>query len=469
MTLETRPRAPRAVRWIVHTLEDAGYETWAVGGAVRDAILGHPGGDWDLATRARPEEVRGIFRRTVPIGIDHGTVGVLTRQGILYEVTTFRRDVEAYGRHARVEYAEEIDTDLGRRDFTINAIAWHPVREELRDPFGGLDDLRASILRTVGTPEDRFREDYLRVLRALRFAGQLGLEIESGTWEALCASVHRLHDLSAERVREELHKVLSGSTRPSAVLGLYGASGVLAEIYPELDGLVGRPRSDGGPGDLWTVGLLSADAIPPHRPLLRLAAVLSGVGEPEAGELGVPGGPDPGGSPHAWERGALRTAALMERLRFSNAETRDVGALVEALLRPRPSPDEPRELRRWLARMERETVVSLFRVLVARARVDGLRGFGDSEAETVALFRSARRQLRADVPLQVGDLALDGEDLIRMGLEPGPHFGEILDRLLERVLDEPGRNEASELEGQVRAWLDAGEFSRTGEGSDRRG
>src|SRR5690606_14370270 len=151
---------PQAVREITRRLEEAGYQTWAVGGAVRDAVLGLPAGDWDLATRARPHEVRRLFRRTVPIGIEHGTVGVLGRDGVLYEVTTFRRDVETFGRHAVVEFADTVEEDLARRDFTLNALAWHPLTAELKDPFGGLRDLEERRLRTVGRPEERFAEDY---------------------------------------------------------------------------------------------------------------------------------------------------------------------------------------------------------------------------------------------------------------------------------------------------------------------
>ena len=204
-----RPSAPPAVRWITRTLEEAGHDTWAVGGAVRDALLGRPSGDWDLTTRARPDELQELFRRTVPIGIEHGTVGVLVRDGTMFEVTTFRKDVETDGRHAVVAFADRVEDDLARRDFTINAIAWHVLREELLDPFQGVEDLEAGVLRTVGIAADRLAEDYLRVLRAFRFAGRFALKIEQETWSALCESVRDLPSLSAERIREELIKVLS--------------------------------------------------------------------------------------------------------------------------------------------------------------------------------------------------------------------------------------------------------------------
>src|SRR5689334_8142653 len=157
---------PRPVLEIANRLEDAGYEVWCVGGAVRDALLGHPDLDWDLATSATPEQVRELFgsRRTIPVGIDFGTVGVLDRHGTLHEVTTFRRDVKTDGRHAVVEFGVSLDDDLARRDFTINAIAYSPSKDELRDPFGGRADMQRRVVRAVGDADARMREDRLRAL-----------------------------------------------------------------------------------------------------------------------------------------------------------------------------------------------------------------------------------------------------------------------------------------------------------------
>ncbi|HKK92505.1 MAG TPA: CCA tRNA nucleotidyltransferase, partial [Longimicrobiales bacterium] len=204
-----RIEVPAAARWVVKTLEDAGFETWTVGGGVRDALSGADSVDWDFATAARPRDIQRAFRRTVPVGIDHGTVGVLDRDDVLHEVTTFRKDVETDGRHAVVRFADRIEDDLARRDFTINAVAWHPLRKELFDPFGGEADLERRVLRTVGAPSERFAEDYLRILRGLRFAGRFELEIDPQTWDALVASMDGLGGLSAERIREEWVKVMS--------------------------------------------------------------------------------------------------------------------------------------------------------------------------------------------------------------------------------------------------------------------
>src|SRR5690242_4381783 len=215
-----RLQPPPAVREIADRLEDAGYEAWCVGGAIRDALLGHPHLDWDLATSATPAEVRQLFgpRRTIPVGVEFGTVGVLDRDGKMHEVTTFRRDVRTDGRHAEVEFGVSLDDDLARRDFTINAIAYSPRRDELRDPFEGRRDLERRLVRAVGDADARMREDRLRALRAIRFAARFSFSIEDGTRRAIEASAPYLDRLSAERVKQELDKTMEQVVRPSTAL-----------------------------------------------------------------------------------------------------------------------------------------------------------------------------------------------------------------------------------------------------------
>ena len=407
------PSAPEAVRWIARTLEDAGFETWAVGGAVRDVLLGVESVDWDLATRARPEQVRRLFRRTVPVGIEHGTIGVLARDGTMYDVTTFRRDLETHGRHATVEFADRLDDDLSRRDFTINSVAWHPLRDELYDPFGGVEDLERGILRTVGPPADRLAEDYLRVLRALRFAGRFDLTVDQATWDALCAATGQLGILSPERVREELLKVLTGDSQPSRALSLYAAAGVLDPLMPELAELVGAKRGE-GLVDAWSYALLVVDALLRQRPVLRLAALLQGT------------------SPRA-------AAQLLIRLRFSNAHADTVVALVRAGSSPPPATATPADKRRWLSRVGADRLPELARIWCGQQRVEQALGVA-RPTDAAGTWRSFRRELRQAPPLAVSDLTVDGNDLIRAGLRPGPSFGKILDELLERVLEDPSLN-----------------------------
>ena len=411
--------APPAVSWITRTLEEAGHDTWAVGGAVRDALMGRPSGDWDLTTRARPDQIQELFRRTVPIGMVHGTVGVLARDGTMLEVTTFRKDVETDGRHAVVAFADRVEDDLARRDFTINAIAWHPLRKELLDPFRGIEDLEARVLRTVGVAADRLAEDYLRVLRAFRLAGHLALQIEEETWSALCESVRHLPSLSAERIREELVKVLSADRKPSDALMLYTESGALSVLYPELSEL----RVSLAGGDPWSEKLAGLDQLPPGRPYLRLAQLLWGL-DPSA------------------------VAQILTRLRLSNAQVDELARRAACADMPSPEADDE-EFRRWLSAAGPTRLAAVARLGLARARARRQVGRDDTCDAVVAAWRRARAVLATGAALSVADLEFDGRDLIRMGLQPGPEFGRILDDLLDFVLADPIRNRTEVLEGRV--------------------
>ncbi|MCI0435685.1 MAG: CCA tRNA nucleotidyltransferase [Gemmatimonadetes bacterium] len=410
---------------------------------MRDALLGRSGGDWDLATDARPERVRAIFRRTVPIGIEHGTVGVFGRDRVLYEVTTFRRDVETFGRHAVVEFADSLDEDLARRDFTINAIAWDPVARATHDPYDGISDLRAGRLRTVGAPAERMGEDYLRVLRALRFAGHYGLTIDPDTWQAIRDAVPRLEVLSPERVREEIGKVL-GKTRPaSATLRLYHESGALEQILPEVAATAGLRTRDSAP-DAWSLALTAIDHAAPSRVQLRTALLLHAVGMPGARTRDLRGG---------WRftgheaLGGRLAEEIMRRLRASNAEVTRIATLVakQSFLFPPDAPDAG--VRRWLRDVTPGLVRDLFRLRIASWRADPVE-VGDRDL--IARWRKAHAVMLANPVLQVDGLAIDGEDLRALGLQPGPRYGEILRELLERVIESPQLNEPETLRGIVR-------------------
>lgn len=427
--------APREVVRIAERLRAGGFEAWAVGGAVRDVLAGIAPGDWDLTTSARPADVRRLFRRTVPIGVEHGTMGVLGKDGHLYEVTTFRRDVETYGRKARVAFSDSLEEDLERRDFTINAVAWDPLSGDIRDPHGGVGDLAAGILRTVGDPEERFREDRLRVLRALRFAGRFDLEIEPATWAGVCSSADKLNHLSAERIREELYKVLA-LPGPSISLRLYEASGVLASLYPELQACVGAPYDD---ADVWTHQLAAVDHAAASRPSVRLAALLH--------DTGIPRAPD---AEHAAAGGAV-AREVTRRLKTSNAESdRVVHLVTQHADLPAPDAAEP-ELRRWIRRVGAEYLYDLFRLVIADVRASG----DPAEAERVLdLWRRARGALASRPPLDVCQLAIGGAELRDLGLPAGPLYGEILRDLLERVTDDPSLNEKETLVALVRSRIE---------------
>ena len=406
---------PGAVRELVAKLEAAGFETWTVGGGVRDAVWGRRRApeDWDLATRATPREMRRIFRRTAPLGERHGTVGVFGGDDRLYEVTTFRRDVSTDGRRAVVAFAGSIHEDLARRDFTVNAMAWHPLRKVLVDPHGGREDLARGILRAVGDARLRFAEDYLRVLRGLRFAGILGLEVEAKTWAALVDAVAGLGSLSPERVREELMKVLA-APRPSSTLRVYRRACVVGKLLPELRDGVGE------------AALAAVDALGGREPaLLRLAALLL---------FGMAPDPDPG-----------QAGALTRRLRFSNAEARRVGAAVGAGLEPPAGltrDDVAR--RRWMATTARSSPTALpdaFRLWRAHSQAASPAGRREVERAIEAI----RRDLEAGVPTGVAELAVDGADLLSRGWRPGPAVGAALRSLLVSAWRDPSLNTRAAL------------------------
>ena len=408
----SRLLAPTSFLALAERLEARGYQAWAVGGAIRDRLLGIARGDWDLATDARPEEVQAVFPRTIPLGIEHGTVGVLQEDGRVYEVTTFRRDIETDGRHAVVSFADSIEEDLARRDFTINAIAWRIATRELKDPWNGRADLEARVLRAVGEPAERFAEDYLRVLRGLRFAGRFDLTIDSPTREALEAAVGGTADLSAERVREELGKILTGP-RPSAALRLYRDTGVLGIWYPELDG---EADTDG-----WETTLAALDELHEGRPLLRLARLLLLI--PGAGEE-----PDPGDA---------AVSRVIERLKLSNADRRRLLELRRHFL-PFVNPlDSSAQLREWLSEVGPGGERDLFRLHFASARASG-----DQQAAgaLVHTWRRVHDERLSDAPIDRSELAVDGGDILQLGVARGPLVGLLLEELHAQVLEDPELN-----------------------------
>ena len=417
--MNVKVNAPPAVRQLIDALEAEDFETWAVGGAIRDALLGQPGGeeDWDLATRATPRQVRRLFRRTVPLGIAYGTVGVFGSDGFLYEVTTFRHDVITYGRKAVVAFATSLEEDLARRDFTVNAIAWHPERGFL-DPYGGAEDLEHRLLRTVGDPAERFREDYLRVLRGLRFAGTVEMEIHPDTWKGMVDAVPGLARLSMERVREELLRVLESAV-PSRALELYERSGARALILPEL-------REGIGPSALATIDAVRGRRTKESRRVaaeVRLAVLLIFGTGPEA---------DP-----------AMVADTLTRLRFSKSEIERVQAAISGGLGPGADLlGDPVALRRWHASLGRWSTRDVLRIWFAALRA------GTSPAgreEVLRLIAQTRRDRRNGVPMSLGDLAVAGRDLLEKGWAPGPEIGRTLSRLLEAVWEDPGLNDRATL------------------------
>ena len=417
-------RPPATVLEIVRDLETARFQAWCVGGAVRDALLGQSHLDWDLATDATPDQVRSLFgrKRTIPVGIEYGTVGVLDADGVLHEVTTFRRDVRSDGRHAEVEFGASLDEDLARRDFTVNAIAYSPSRRELHDPFGGQRDLDGRLIRAVGEPSERMREDRLRALRALRFAARFDFEIDAQTWAAIEGSAPHLTRLSAERVKQEIEKTMEQVDAPSRAFRLWRDSGAMAVLVPELSGI-----SD---DVLRALDCAARPGLPrrPGRRLSRIAVLFSEV----SGDL------------------ALGAAT---RLRFSKHEAHWIATIVErwqavasvmAKTLTEGEPDSTR-VRRWIAAVGRLHLGAFFRL--TSARWSAKREAGEPVPTAQALHSLYRRSLRAALrePVDLRDLAVDGDDLRQAGITPGPELGKILSSLLDLVLEDPSMNARERL------------------------
>lgn len=432
---------------VVRGLREAGHESWAVGGAVRDRLLGEDPGDWDVATDAVPNRVREIFPRTFPVGVEHGTVGVHAA-GEMIEVTTFRADVATDGRHAEVRFGVSLEEDLARRDFTINAIAWDPLRGELRDPFGGMADMERGILRAVGDPDLRIPEDYLRILRAFRFAARFQIEYEERTRAGLDRHVAGVSRLSGERVRDELTKTFAQCRLASRALADWQATGAMARLLPEVAVCFGVEQNRFHADDVGTHTLMVVDHVHPRRPFLRLVALLHDVGKPptrirntETGDWTFP--------LHDRVGAELARQALV-RLRFSTRDTERAVHLVRVHMDLFPQEASDAAVRRWIRRVGEENVWDLYRLHLADWRGNRNRGH---ERPLVERFRRVRAVLAARDALRVEDLAIGGDDLIALGLAPGPLFGEVLAAALERVVDDPSLNARDRLLALVREEL----------------
>ncbi|HYQ80608.1 MAG TPA: tRNA cytidylyltransferase [Anaeromyxobacteraceae bacterium] len=419
----------------LRTLDRAGHRSWVVGGTVRDLLLGRPStGAADVATPATPQQVMALFPKVVPTGVEHGTVTVLAGAAKV-EITTFRGEGRYLDgrRPSSVTFHTDLTEDLARRDFTMNALAWDPLAGELRDPFQGRADLRRRLIRAVGDAAARFAEDGLRPMRALRFVAQLGYSVERATLAAIPDAAPVMRLVSAERVADELSKLLA-APHAARALGLLRKTGLLGVVLPPI-----------GP-------------LPPEVAAHAVEVAASAVDRP----LGT------GASARRPELGVLRLAALLHVVPAADA-AKAIGALrlpgrtaaeVSALLAQRPClraaplalPEDPREVRRWLAAVTPARVPALLALWEADAAHAG-RASRPAAAALRRLRGMAARALRQRPPLSTNDLVLDGRAVMdRLGLSPGPEVGEALRHLLDRVLDDPRLNRPGALEEALRAW-----------------
>lgn len=428
-----RIQLPEKVHKIIDALEAAGYEAYAVGGCVRDSILGRQPDDWDITTSAKPEEIKSLFPRTVDTGIKHGTVTVLLeKEG--FEVTTYRID-GAYedSRHpSEVTFTANLKEDLRRRDFTINAMAYNE-RSGLVDLYGGLQDIEDKMIRCVGDARERFGEDALRMLRAVRFSAQLGYQIHEDTRNAIKELAPNLQKISAERIQVELVKLVT-SPHPDYLRTAYEL-GITAQILPEFDLCMETPQRHRH--HCYDVGehiLHSMLGVEPDK-VLRLSMLFHDIGKPQT--LTVDADGTTHNKKHPFE-GEKITRKAMRRLKFDNDTTDKVTKLV--LYHDYDIAPTEAGVRRAIHRIGEDIFAMIFTVRRAdiEAQSDYMR---EEKLQKVAYIEKLYREVLAHKDaVSLKDLAITGSDLIAEGMTPGRQIGETLGALLERVLDDPSLN-----------------------------
>ena len=428
----------RALAVLDH-LHAAGHAAFIVGGSLRDALLGRIPADWDMATDARPDRLVALFPGAVYEN-RFGTVAV-RRDEDVFEITTFRTEHEYadFRRPHRVEFGEEIETDLARRDFTVNAMAWGRTAtstgpNDLVDPFGGLADLAAGQLRAVGDPDARFREDALRMVRAVRLAATLGFEIEPGTLAAITRNAPLAGHLSGERVGAELGKLLA-APRPSVGLRLAQETGLLAVISEALAAQRGIPQNKVPGEDLWDHTLRTVDATPADRPVIRLAALVHDIGKPAT--------LSDGHFHHHDVVGARMADELLRRLRYPRTAAGEVTHLVRHHMFTVDPEATDAAIRRFIKRIGRTDLDALF----ALRRADDIGSGMEPDDPDLRAFRARiDAEIAAEAALDRYALAIDGTDLMReLELVPGPRLGRIIDGLVDAVIADPVLNERGSL------------------------
>lgn len=431
---------PEKANYIIKTITDAGHEAYVVGGCVRDSILGREPGDWDITTSAKPEEVKALFRRTIDTGIQHGTVTVmLDKEG--FEVTTYRIDGKYEdSRHPKeVTFTPNLVEDLKRRDFTINAMAYND-ESGLVDIFGGLADIESKTIRCVGDARERFQEDALRIMRAIRFSAQLGYTIEEQTCDAIKELAPTLKNISAERIQVELTKLIS-SPHPDTLRMAY-EMGVTKVILPEFDKIMETPQNH--PHHIYNVGehtlkaLLEVDA----ERILRLAVLLHDIGKPETLTI------DEEGLTHFHGHEAVSaemSRVILRRLRFDNDTISQVTKLIKYHDYGNSVEPDLRMVRRAVNKIGEDIFPMLLQVKRAdtMAQSEYMRREKLDNLEQWKILYDRIIEEKQCVSLKT--LAVTGTDLIAMGMKPGKEIGEMLHKLLDVVLENPEYNTKEQL------------------------
>lgn len=432
---------PHYILDLCRHLRQSGYQSFIVGGAIRDLVLGKTPKDYDIATDALPDRVEELFDQTIPTGKKYGTVTVLLHAGETAEVTTFRGDAPVCDgrRPEHVLFSDQLCEDLAHRDFTVNAIAYDPIADRIVDPFDGLCDLKARRLRTVGLAAERFREDALRMMRAVRIKAEKGLEMIPGLAEAIRKDAQLIRNVNQERITEELSRII---TSPRPAEGVYDLRefGLLQWILPELDACAGiRQREDYHRYDVFGHIARALQHTEPEL-IIRLAVLLHDIGKSATSTV------DAGGVIHFYKHedvGAGMAETILERMKFSHEVRQQVIPLIRHHMR---NIDSDRALRRMISELK---TFEQARRLVQIRFADQMAGRQDPDESAAGYHDALQKIARIEaqkLPLRVADLAVSGADIIRtLGIAPGPVVGEILQNLLRRVLEKPEINQPAVL------------------------
>lgn len=431
-----------------------GYKAYLVGGAVRDMLMGKEPHDWDVTTDATPEQVMSIFRKVIPTGIAHGTVTVHFMKNEI-EVTTFRTESDySDGRHPdKVEYTGNIEEDLSRRDFTINAIASYLGNGTITDPFHGRDDIKRKIIRTVGNPLERFSEDGLRPVRAVRFSAQLGFEIERETLKAISEPeiLKKTSGISLERFRDELLKLMKAE-KPSAGLKLMEKSGILDIFIPEFKKCRGCIQGDFRgyhQFDVLDHLFYACDGAPASKQNVRLAALFHDIGKPDVKRVI----PTPQGDQFTFYNHEAKsqqiTKEILFRLKFSNAEIANICHLVVNHMFNYTQDWTDAAVRRFLAKIQAENLEDLYDLRLADIYGMNNAPVRGQDSRTIALLNELKDRISKETEknsvLSLKQLAVNGKDLMKNGISAGKDLGFVLNQLLETVLEDPSQNEKEQL------------------------
>ncbi len=435
---------PEKVNYIIDKLTQNGYEAYVVGGCVRDMVLGRVPEDWDITTSATPEEVKRIFHRTVDTGIIHGTVTVLLDQDH-FEVTTYRLDgVYEDNRHPKeVSFTSNLTEDLKRRDFTINAMAYN-AKEGFVDLFGGMEDIERGYIRCVGKAEERFEEDALRMLRAIRFSAQLNFKIESSTYEAIKIKKELLRNISAERIRVELMKLLV-SDHPDRLRLLY-ETGITGIVLPEFDKAMVTEQNN--IHHIYTVGEHTIRSVcevagkseenrftPKERAVLRWTMLLHDIEKPNTISIGKDG------QYHFYghqEKGAMTAKEILKRLKFDNETLNAVVHLIR--WHDYRFTLTPTGMRRAASKIGKEYMDLLFEVNRADTSAKNPQ-LNDKKFKTLEEAKRIYKEIiNQQQCVTLKELDINGKELIAAGFKPGKKLGEVLDTLLNMVIEDPSLN-----------------------------